>query len=176
MYLFLFVWKFERAIDKMRKHILELESQRIEQERSNNTLRMEKEASSRELDELRAELERHKKGTDAETELSKVQQNYQIMKEAYGKMRGEHLELIRSVSFLSAWVTRSFFIRNHILMFPHHLFFVHFPLSQVCHGNTKKESIGIDKKEETLYQNLSKKNRSSFCTRSAVLCTQFSVV
>lgn len=86
----------------MRKHILELESQRIEQERSNNTLRMEKEASSRELDELRAELERHKKGTDAETELSKVQQNYQIMKEAYGKMRGEHLELIRSVSFFPA--------------------------------------------------------------------------
>jgi hypothetical protein len=59
---------------------------------------MEKETSHRELDELRAELERHKKGTDAETELSKVQQNYTIMKEAYAKMRGEHLELIRSVS------------------------------------------------------------------------------
>ena len=73
---------------------------------------MEKEASSRELDELRAELERHKKGTDAETELSKVQQNYQIMKEAYAKMRGEHLELIRSVS-----------LSGRPFLLPHHFFF-----------------------------------------------------
>ena len=174
MYLFLFVWKFERAIDKMRKHILELESQRIEQERSNNTLRMEKEASSRELDELRAELERHKKGTDAETELSKVQQNYQIMKEAYGKMRGEHLELIRSVSFLSAWVTRSFFIRNHILMFPHHLFFVHFPLSQVCHESTKKKVSASTKKRNFVSKSIEKEQKQlqrkevQFCVHSSV--------
>lgn len=96
----------------MRKHILDLESQRIHQERTSITLRMEKEASSRELDELRAELERHKKGTDAETELSKVQQNYQIMKEAYAKMRGEHLELIRSVS-----------LSGRPFLLPHHFFF-----------------------------------------------------
>jgi len=61
---------------------------------------MEKEAWNRELEEVRAELERHKKGTDAETELSKVQQNYQIMKDAYAKLRGEHLEMIRSVSLM----------------------------------------------------------------------------
>lgn len=104
--------QFERAMEKMRKHILDLESQRIHQERTSITLRMEKEASSRELDELRAELERHKKGTDAETELSKVQQNYQIMKEAYAKMRGEHLELIRSVS-----------LSGRPFLLPHHFFF-----------------------------------------------------
>ena len=104
--------QFERAMEKMRKLILDLESQRIHQERTSITLRMEKEASSRELDELRAELERHKKGTDAETELSKVQQNYQIMKEAYAKMRGEHLELIRSVS-----------LSGRPFLLPHHFFF-----------------------------------------------------
>jgi len=88
--------EYERALEKMRKHILDLEANRVEQDRLINTLNIEKESAMREVEELRAELERHKKGTDFETELAKVQQNYTIMKDAYAKMRGEHLELIRS--------------------------------------------------------------------------------
>lgn len=88
--------EYERSLEKMRKHILDLEQQRIEMERTINCLKIEKESSSREIEELKAELERHKKGTDSETELTKVQQNYQIMKDAYAKMRSEHLELIRA--------------------------------------------------------------------------------
>lgn len=87
---------YERSLEKMRKHILDLEQQRIEMERTINALKIEKESSTREIEELKAELERHKKGTDSETELAKVQQNYQIMKDAYAKMRSEHLELIRA--------------------------------------------------------------------------------
>lgn len=88
--------EYERSLEKMRKHILDLEQQRIEMERTINALKIEKESSTREIEELKAELERHKKGTDSETELAKVQQNYQIMKDAYAKMRSEHLELIRA--------------------------------------------------------------------------------
>lgn len=125
-------------MEKTRKHILDLESQRIEQERLSNTLRMEKEASNQELDELRAELDRHKKGTDAETELSKVQQNYQIMKDAYAKMRGEHLELIRLVcSFLHSFFPHPSLLSKPVLMFSHHAFFMHFPSSSFLQKGKK---------------------------------------
>jgi uncharacterized membrane-anchored protein YhcB (DUF1043 family) len=63
-------------------------------------MRVEKESAQREIQELRQELDRHQKaGSDTETELVKTHvKNYQILKEAYAKLRTEHLELIRSVS------------------------------------------------------------------------------
>lgn len=79
---------------------MDLEAVRVEQERLANNMKLDKEAALREIDELRQQLDRHTKaGADSETELVKVHvKNYQILKEAYAKMRAEHLELIRSVS------------------------------------------------------------------------------
>lgn len=86
-------------MNRTQKHIADLEAMRVERERAANHLKVEKEAAFREIEELRQELERHKSGTDSETEQIKVHvKNYQIMKDAYAKLRAEHLELIRSVS------------------------------------------------------------------------------
>lgn len=68
--------------------------------RSLNQFKTEKEAIQRELDEVQHELQRHKEGTNAEAELESARKNYSIMKEAYSKMRTEHLELLRSVSII----------------------------------------------------------------------------
>lgn len=88
-------------MERTRKHISDLETSRVEQERVVNNMKIEKEAAFREIEELRQELERHKSGMDSESEQIKVHvRNYQIMKEAYAKMRAEHLELIRSVSLM----------------------------------------------------------------------------
>lgn len=79
---------------------MDLETARVEQERLANNMKVDKEAAFREIEELRQELDRHSKsGAESETEVVKVHvKNYQILKEAYAKMRAEHLELIRSVS------------------------------------------------------------------------------
>ena len=92
--------QFERGMERTRKHIMDLEAVRVEQERLANSMKVDKEAALREIEELRQELDRqNKSGADSETELIKVHvKNYQILKEAYAKMRAEHLELIRSVS------------------------------------------------------------------------------
>ena len=78
---------------------MDLESGRVERERALDGVKLEKEAAQREVEELRQELDRYRSGAaDNESEVVKVHvKNYQIMKDAYGKMRAEHLELIRSV-------------------------------------------------------------------------------
>lgn len=90
----------EKSSETLRTHILDLESAKVDLVRNLNQFKTDKEAVQRELDEVQLELHRHKLGTNAEAELESARKNYTIMKEAYSKMRTEHLELLRSVSIL----------------------------------------------------------------------------
>lgn len=76
----------------------ELEAVVADKEQLLSSLQIEKDGLSKELEELRQELERHKAGTDMQTELAKAEAKFVKMKDAYGKLRSEHIELLRAVS------------------------------------------------------------------------------
>ncbi|KAI1293546.1 Huntingtin-interacting protein 1 [Halotydeus destructor] len=84
-----------RTIDGLKRSSSEMESNSKEQHRVIDTLKMEKENQLKELEDLKQELERHKAGTDMQTELAKAEAKFVKMKEAYAKLRVEHIELLR---------------------------------------------------------------------------------
>lgn len=79
----------ERKIEELKRSIAELECATAQ--------RME-----REIEGLKLELEKQKENNDSETQVAKVTEKFTKMKEFYNKLRSEHIELIRTVSWLKS--------------------------------------------------------------------------
>lgn len=73
-----------------------MECNAVELERRLTALSIDRETIAKENEELRAELGRIKAGTDVNTELAKEKEKLSKFKEVYNKLRGEHIELLRS--------------------------------------------------------------------------------
>lgn len=75
-----------------------MECDAVESERRFTSLKMDKENCLKEAEELRQELNRHKDGTDLQTEIAKSHEKFVKMRDIYNSLRAEHIELLRKVS------------------------------------------------------------------------------